>query len=89
MGKLEKGEKSARLSKDLATIRTDVPLDEDLANAEIKSLDTPQARKELEALHFHTLLKRLAGGEPASAKSTKKATAGKEEKPAGEQQQLF
>ncbi|OGG12011.1 hypothetical protein A2Z00_03165 [Candidatus Gottesmanbacteria bacterium RBG_13_45_10] len=87
--KLEKGEESARLSKDLATIRTDVPLDEDLKNAEIKTLDTPDARKILGDLHFHSLLKRLMGGEPASVKSMKKATAGKEEKPAGEQQQLF
>ncbi len=54
-------EESALLSQQLATIRTDAPIDFDEAKTRIGSLDTPQARKALEDLHFPSLLKRLNG----------------------------
>lgn len=72
--KLRQGEKMARMSKDLATIRTNVPVEmkplEPLA-----TLDTPEARRKLEEFHFPSLIKRLDGRE-------------KEEKKA-QQQELF
>ncbi|MBI5619795.1 hypothetical protein HY950_02430 [Candidatus Gottesmanbacteria bacterium] len=57
--KLSHGAEDAVLSKDLATIRTDVPMPIDLAETKLKLLDTPAARKALEDLHFHSLIKRL------------------------------
>jgi DNA polymerase-1 len=59
--KLVKGKESAEMSKDLATIRTNVELDETLGRAYVTTLDTPDARKILGDLHFHSLLKRLTG----------------------------
>ena len=43
--KLKTGEESARMSKNLATIRTDVSLDRDIKRSKITSLDTLEARK--------------------------------------------
>lgn len=59
--KLANGAEDAVLSKDLATVRTDVPIKLDLEKAKIDSLDTPQAREELKKLNFKTLYKRLTG----------------------------
>lgn len=56
--KLVKGEEHARLSKDLATIRSNAPVAEGELR-EVHSLDTPEAREKLTALHFPSLLKRL------------------------------
>lgn len=86
--KLIGGEKMARLSKDLATIRTDVKLDTSLNVTAAVSLDTPEARKMLELLHFHSLLKRLGGGEEKQPQS-KKTEIIKEKSKKGEQQELF
>ncbi len=81
--KLAHGAEDAVLSKDLATIRTDAPIHIDLEKAKIDSLDTPNARKALEAFHFLSLLKRLQklGKEEAVAKksSSKKTQAEKNE----------
>jgi len=57
----EEQKQSARLSHELATIRTDAPISFDEASARIETLDTPNARKVLETLHFPSLLKRLGG----------------------------
>jgi 5'-3' exonuclease len=92
MAKLKNGEKSARLSKDLATIRTNVKLDESLDNAEIHTLDTPDARKILSALHFHSLLKRLTGDEKKVIHNEKEKVTKTGEpfgKAQGQQQELF
>lgn len=60
--KLMKGKENAFLSKDLATIRADVPIEiEPLVPLE--TLDTPEVREMLEKFHFPSLIKRLAGGE--------------------------
>jgi DNA polymerase I len=80
--KLIKGEESAKMSKDLATIRTDVPIEGELKP--VDSIDTPEAREMLSALHFHSLLKRLSG----EVKNKEKAPAAAKTK-ASEQQQLF
>jgi len=93
--KLIDGEKSAFLSKDLATIRTNVVLDAKLNSSIGVHLDTPQARKMLEELHFHTLLKRLIGAVEKTYKHSRPhdfvGSTEKEEpeKPKGEQQELF
>jgi len=87
LAKLKSGEASAKLSKDLATIRTDVVLDEVLPQTSIKTLDTPEIEKILSDLHFHSLLKRLRG-EAEKPKLTKESKKTKED-PSGQQQQLF
>lgn len=67
---------AARLSLQLATIRTDAPVAVSELPA-IMTLDTPEARARLEALHFPSLLKRLTHakeetGENIEAKAKKK-----------------
>lgn len=74
--RLAHGAEDAVLSKDLATIRTDVPIHLSIDTCTITTLDTPGGRKALEDLHFHSLLKRL-GGESHTATTTKN----KDEKP--------
>lgn len=58
--KLKSGVESAVMSHELAKVRTDVPLEVDFDKIQIKSLDSPKARKELEKLSFKSLLKRLS-----------------------------
>lgn len=86
--KLKAGEKSARMSKDLATIRTNVPLDNKIARSLISSLSTPKAEEVLGKFHFHSLLKRLHGV-PEDAKKTESKKIQKTRNDSGEQQQLF
>ena len=91
--KLIEGKESAFMSHNLATIRRNVPVE--IALSPITSLDTPEAREELETLGFKSLLKRLSGsvneGKPASASAVakamadKKATEGKGKKDDSEQ----
>ncbi|MBI2405308.1 hypothetical protein HYV22_04010 [Candidatus Gottesmanbacteria bacterium] len=57
--KLAHGAEDAVLSKDLAMIRTDVPIHLTIEESKVRSLDRPQARKALENLHFFSLIKRL------------------------------
>lgn len=78
--KLTQGKESADMSKQLATIRTDAPVEIDLEKSKVTTLDTPEARKALEDLHFPSLLKRLSAFQmhPKSAKS-KKTEAKKED----------
>lgn len=73
-------EKSARLFHNLATIRTDVPLEGSVEP--LGSLNRPEAVRALTKLGFRSILKRITG-EPADAK----AMAGKEK--SSEQQALF
>lgn len=83
LNKLKAGEENAELSQQLATIRTDAPVEFDIHKARKATLDTPDARKALEDLHFSSLLKRLTGGsEQGKEKKDKK------QKSTG-QQQLF
>jgi len=70
---------SARMSYDLATIRRDVPIDMTLTQT--ANFNSPAARAFLESLHFHSLLKRLGGGEEKPKV--------KELKKSDEQQELF
>jgi DNA polymerase I len=85
--KIKLGEKMAKLSKDLATIRTDAMLDGALPQAPITTLDTPEVEKILGDLHFHSLLKRLRGDiETYQSKTEHKKV---KDDPKGEQQQLF
>jgi 5'-3' exonuclease len=68
--KLRDGKEAAWLSKDLATIRNQVPVDISWDSIAFSSLDTPEARDFLEKLHFHSLLRRFTGVE--QEKSEKK-----------------
>lgn len=86
--KLRLGEESARISKDLATIRTDVPVDIGELR-KIVALDTPEARAKLEEFHFPSLIKRLSRGE-AMPKDLPAGRQGKKPKEKqAEQQELF
>ena len=91
--KLLKGRENAFLSKDLATIRTDVPVVMKTLEP-LETLDTPEARKKLQEFHFPSLMKRLTGEKEEMEKGKKKEenavkkSEGSIEK-AGEQQELF
>lgn len=78
--KLLQGRENAFLSKDLATIRIDVPVEMKPLET-LETLDTPEAQEKLEEFHFPSLLKRLGGKE-------KEDKGDKKEKQA-EQQELF
>lgn len=87
--KLVKGEEMARMSKDLATIRTDVPIEVNTLET-VETLNTPEVRKKLTELHFPSLLKRLSGidngkTEQPSFVPQSGTSAGE----AGKQQELF
>lgn len=82
--KLEAGKDMAILSKDLATIRTNVPVTGSLQP--LGSLNRPEAVSMLTRFGFRTLLKRVTGEEQAE-KVEKKLK--KVEKKTGEQQELF
>lgn len=74
--KLKGGVEAALLSHTLATVKTDVPIDADYNTIEVKSLDTPEARKALKELNFKSLLKRLTGEvekKPEKADTKKKS----------------
>jgi DNA polymerase I len=57
--KLIEGKESAFMSHNLATIRRNVPIEIEILP--VTSLDTPEARAELETLGFKSLLKKLNG----------------------------
>lgn len=76
---------SARLSHDLATIRTNVPIEGSLIP--LASLNRPEAVRELTKLGFRSLLKRITGEKDEAKPAVAKAKAGKEK--SGEQQELF
>lgn len=62
--KLEKGREGARLSQDLARIRTDAPVKLDLGSARTPDLSKNEKfLKKLEQLGFKSLIKRLTGEE--------------------------
>ncbi len=86
--KLQDGIEAAKLSKDLATIRTNAPVDFDEEQAQIETLDTLNVRAKLAQYHFPSLIKRLAGGE-AMPKETKKIKEKKPKEKQTEQQELF
>ncbi len=62
----------ALLSREIATIRTDAPVDVDLADAKFPTFDVDVARAELSSLGITSMAKRvleLAGGTPAASGS--------------------
>lgn len=63
-------ERSARMSLNLATIRTDISITFDFDSARISTLNTPKSRASLESLHFPSLLKRLESGQKEEKKAT-------------------
>jgi len=77
---------SARMSHDLATIRTNVPLEGSLVP--LGSLNRPEAISELTTLGFRTLLKRITGEKDEPKKAVKKGEK-QVKKQIGEQQGLF
>jgi DNA polymerase-1 len=81
--KLKAGQESAKLFKDIATIRIDVPIEPTISSG--VSLDSPASRAFLEKMRFHSLLKRLGGG----VKEEPKKKEVKKEEVKDEQQALF
>ena len=81
--KLLSGKKNALLSKDLATIRKNVPIEFEEKQARVKTLETTGAIDFLETMQFHTLLKRLLQLEEEEPKKIET------KKDSGEQQALF
>lgn len=72
LDKLKAGRESAILSKELAVIRTDVPIVFDETACQVSSLNTPQANAILDRLHFHSLIKRIDNlGKEKSVKEKK------------------
>ncbi len=62
----------ALLSKTLATIRTNVPIDTDISPLTKEQLKTPEVIKQFELLGFTTLIKRLLQDGKAQTKGTQK-----------------
>lgn len=88
--KLRHGEESARLSKDLARIRTNAPVDFSQDNARVETLDTPGARAKLAQFHFPSLVKRLTNAKEERKEKDEKGTKKVENViEQGSQQQLF
>lgn len=84
--KLLEGKNSAVLSKDLATIRTNAPVDA-LPLEPLESLDTPRSRRAFEEFGFKTLLRRLTG--EVDLKLKEKPVVKKPEKKQADQMGLF
>jgi DNA polymerase I len=90
--KLETEIKSAELSKQLATIVTDVPVEFDLEKCKQKPFDTMEAQLFLDELGFRSLISRLSGKNsiPSTDGSLQKKTLNKnEEKDDNKQIALF
>lgn len=87
--KLKAGKANAFLSKDLATIRTDVPIDMSLDAMKISTLATPASRMKLAEFGFASLLKRLNEGPKNEKETSEKKQQKKEGKLSSAQQQLF
>ncbi len=74
--KLEDGKDLAYLSRDLATIRTDLPVKLDLEQARAGQFDPAALEAFFQKLEFRSLLKKVAdlsGGSPSSVQVTKPA----------------
>ena len=88
--KLKEGRESAKLGKELAQIRTDVPLSASLHDVAIRDIHTPQARAKLAEFNFQSLLKRLDAKDTGEKKAVKEeGKSKKQRKQESEQQQLF
>ena len=79
--KLEGGEKEARMSHELATIRRDVEdLNFDLNLCEVKGFDRESLVKLLQRYEFYSLVKRLPGGESTENRTTEQQNNRKQKK---------
>ena len=90
--RLVSDKENAFLSRMLAAIKTDVPLDVDFGTIALGDVNTPEARAELTKLGFMTLLRRVMGETGKPAKKEKKELKKKGESFAsaqGKQQELF
>jgi DNA polymerase-1 len=85
--KLISGEKSAVLSKDLATIRTNAPIKFSEKDCRLKPFDTPDAQAILMQLSFPSLIRRIE--KELGSKKVKKQEVVVEQKEDDSQQQLF
>lgn len=70
--KLRAGRDAAQLSKTLATIRTDVPIDIHWEAVALQNLATQEAKDMLGELHFHSLIKRIEQPETVQQSKEKK-----------------
>ncbi|PID99683.1 MAG: hypothetical protein CSA81_15005, partial [Acidobacteria bacterium] len=77
--KLKEGKDSAWMSYDLATIRTDVPIDFDLAKSKVGSFPSQELLGFFKQLGFHSLIKRLTSKSGIQLESDKKGKSKKKE----------
>lgn len=82
--KLTEGEESARLSHQLATIKTDVPIAFHLKDTKLPEIPSKEAITFLEKLNFKSLVKRLQGG-PSTSLRVNKGTKEQSDKATKEQ----
>ena len=80
--KLEEGKKSAFLSRELAEIKIDVPVEFDLADCGIEGLDAEKLANFFQQTEFYSLYKRMKGGQttPESSYATSGQADKKEQK---------
>jgi DNA polymerase I len=83
--KLIDGKESAEMSHDLATIRTNVPIEIDEKKLMLGTLDTPEIRDILGKLNFHSLIKRIENNGKPEEKKRKEDRKKNEEKTSDEQ----
>ncbi|MCJ7826466.1 hypothetical protein MUP56_02525 [Patescibacteria group bacterium] len=79
--KIKEGKESALLSHELATIKTDVPIDAPIPEISWDQFKTPEAIQMLQTLGFNSLIKRLEkreDGQPASTRKTESTRGGRE-----------
>ncbi|MBU1326512.1 hypothetical protein KKB64_01280 [Patescibacteria group bacterium] len=88
MRKIQAGKESAVMSKKLAIIRTDVPIDILIEQARLMPLNTPAAAEILERLGFRSVLKRLEYAGINKAVEDKTGNVNKKEQ-ISQQQELF
>jgi len=69
-GLLRTGEEMARLSRDLVTLRRDVPLHHDLDDLRVRERDLDKLRELFSRLGFHSLMNQLLAEAPALTVST-------------------
>ena len=87
--KLETDKEKAFLSKQLATIITDIPMDFDLKKCEVHDFDPNQVRALFDELEFKSLMKRLDRLEMVKDVKDKMSREGQEEKQKQKQGTLF
>lgn len=87
--KLVKGKESAELSLTLARIRSDAPIDVNVSAMRLTDINTEEARRFLERMHFPSLIRRVTGINDSAVPGEKRPAKKKEKEKIADQQALF